>query len=208
MNPYKVLGVSENASQEEIRKAYLDLVKKYHPDKYTDNPLKELANEKLKEINQAYDILSRNPNGSGSQNSSNSGYGSSGYGYSDSYRKSSYSGTYAEEFNRARMYINQNNLNAAQSVLDGIPLRNGEWNYLYGIIYLRRGWYDKAREHMQNACEQEPDNAEYRNAYQTLLRNNNPFSSTGGQTGGDDCDMCNVCSTLMCLNCLCNSCGR
>ena len=48
-NPYKTLGVSENASQEEIRAAYLALVKKYHPDKYRDNPLKELANEKLKD---------------------------------------------------------------------------------------------------------------------------------------------------------------
>ena len=59
MNPYKVLGVSENASQEEIRTAYLELVKKYHPDKYTDNPLKELAGEKLKEINQAYELLTK-----------------------------------------------------------------------------------------------------------------------------------------------------
>ena len=59
MNPYKVLGVSENASQEEIRTAYLELVKKYHPDKYTDNPLKELAGEKLKEINQAYEMLTK-----------------------------------------------------------------------------------------------------------------------------------------------------
>lgn len=58
-NPYKTLGVSENASQEEIRAAYLALVKKYHPDKYRDNPLKELANEKLKEINEAYDVLTK-----------------------------------------------------------------------------------------------------------------------------------------------------
>ena len=52
-NPYKVLGVNEGASQEEIRSAYLKLVKKYHPDKYTDSDLKELANEKLVEVNEA-----------------------------------------------------------------------------------------------------------------------------------------------------------
>ena len=58
-NPYKVLGVSEGASQEEIRAAYLKLVKKYHPDKYTDTDLKELANEKLVEINEAYEALTK-----------------------------------------------------------------------------------------------------------------------------------------------------
>ena len=58
-NPYKVLGVSEGASQEEIRAAYLKLVKKYHPDKYTDTDLKELANEKLVEINEAYEMLNK-----------------------------------------------------------------------------------------------------------------------------------------------------
>ena len=57
MNPYEVLGVSENATDEEIKKAYKELVKKYHPDKYHNNPLADLAGEKLQEINEAYDML-------------------------------------------------------------------------------------------------------------------------------------------------------
>ena len=77
MNPYKVLGVSETATPEEIRAAYLSLVKKYHPDKYTDNPLKELAGEKLKEINQAYEMLTKKQ----STGSARSYGGSSGSGY-------------------------------------------------------------------------------------------------------------------------------
>ena len=64
MNPYEVLGVSENASDEEIKKAYKELVKKYHPDKYQDNPLADLAEEKLQEINEAYDILMKGNRGS------------------------------------------------------------------------------------------------------------------------------------------------
>ena len=80
MNPYKVLGVSENASQEEIRKAYLALVKKYHPDRYADGPMKDMANEKLKEINQAYEMLTKKKESSGYGGSSNyGGYSSHGH---------------------------------------------------------------------------------------------------------------------------------
>lgn len=57
MNPYEVLGVSENASEEEIKRAYKKLVKKYHPDRYQNNPLADLAEEKLQEVNEAYDML-------------------------------------------------------------------------------------------------------------------------------------------------------
>ena len=89
MNPYKVLGVSETASQEEIRAAYLALVKKYHPDKYTDNPLKELAGEKLKEINQAYEMLTKKQ--SSGPTSSGRSHSSYGGGASSSQRRS-YSG--------------------------------------------------------------------------------------------------------------------
>ena len=63
MNPYEVLGVSENASDEEIKKAYKELVKKYHPDKYQNNPLSDLAEEKLQEINEAYEMLMKGRRG-------------------------------------------------------------------------------------------------------------------------------------------------
>ena len=90
-NPYKVLGVNEGASQEEIRSAYLKLVKKYHPDKYTDSDLKELANEKLVEVNEAYEMLTKkngqsssyaNRNGNGTYDSYSGGYTGSGSSYS------------------------------------------------------------------------------------------------------------------------------
>ena len=62
MNPYEVLGVKQGASQEEIKSAYRRLVKQYHPDQYVNNPLKDLAQEKLAEINKAYEML-RNSEG-------------------------------------------------------------------------------------------------------------------------------------------------
>lgn len=205
MNPYKVLGVSENASQEEIRTAYLALVKKYHPDKYTDNPLKDLAGEKLKEINQAYEMLTRKQTtGNGTYGSSSSGtYGS--YNAGGSYSRpggTTYSGPFATEFARARSYINQNNLTAARDILDGVDVRNAEWNYLYGVIYLRQGWYEKAYDCISRAYEAEPNNAEYRNAYLSLSNSGRTYQNTG--TGGLDASpCCDVCSALMCLNCCC-----
>lgn len=203
MNPYKVLGVSEDATQEEIRVAYLALVKKYHPDKYVDNPLKELANEKLKEINEAYEILTKKSNASSGNYQS---YGSGTYSGSGS----AYSGPNASDFARARAYINQNNLQAAKQVLDAISTRNAEWYYLYGVIYLRQGWYDKAREYITRAYEQEPGNAEYRNAYVTLNNAGNPFARnnpTGQGPYDSGCSGCDICSTLLCANCCCDMCG-
>ncbi len=211
MNPYKVLGVSENASQEEIRKAYLALVKKYHPDRYADGPMKDMANEKLKEINQAYEMLTKKKDSSGYGGSSSyGGYNSHGHstysqgGYWQS--QGSYAGDYAQEFSRVRSYFSQNNLNAARSVLDGIPLHNAEWHYLYGILYFRWGWYDQARQHLSMACSMEPGNMEYQNAYATVMNTGRGFANGPLNMGGQDCDMCDWCTTMLCLNCLCN-CG-
>ncbi len=210
MNPYKVLGVSENASQEEIRAAYLALVKKYHPDKYTDNPLKELAGEKLKEINQAYELLIKKPNGSAGAGRAG-GYSSGrtgGSGYHSRASGTAYSGPNAAEYVRARSFINQNNLNAARTVLDRVPTHNGEWYYLYGIIYLRQGWYEKARECIRKAYELDPDNAEYRNAYMSLNNAGRTYQSGsyGSPVGSNGTFCCSLCPALMCLDCCTGGC--
>ncbi len=206
MNPYKVLGVSEDATQEEIRAAYLALVKKYHPDKFTDNPLKELANEKLKEINEAYELLTKkNSTASSSARRDNNTYNSYGGAYSGT--GGAYSGPSAAEFARARSFINQNNLQAAKQVLDSISVRNAEWYYLYGVVYLRQGWYDKAREYLSMAYEQEPGNAEYRNAYAAVNNAGSPFgrgTGTGSGQYGGGCSTCDICSALICLDCCCD----
>ena len=89
MNPYQVLGISPSASQEEIREAYMKLVKKYHPDRYQDSNLKKQAEDKMKQINAAYDMLTKKQSGSSSSSygpgSSQSSAGYGGYGSSGGY---------------------------------------------------------------------------------------------------------------------------
>lgn len=199
-NPYKVLGVNEGATNEEIRAAYLSLVKKYHPDKYTDPDMKQLANEKLKEINEAYDQLTKNPGKTASSGYSGAAYGAGGHG-------GSYSGPEADRFIRARSLINAGNLDRAKTILDSIQTRNAEWYYLYGIIYLRQGWYDKAREFLGRAYRTEPGNAEYAQAYNTLRYTGNPYSRPRQSTSYGNCSACDICSGLMCADCCCECMG-
>lgn len=199
-NPYKVLGVNEGASNEEIRAAYLSLVKKYHPDKYTDPDMKQLANEKLKEINEAYDQLTKNPGKTASSGYSGAAYGAGGHG-------GSYSGPEADRFVRARSLINAGNLDGAKTILDSIQTRNAEWYYLYGIIYLRQGWYDKARVFLGRAYRTEPGNAEYAQAYNTLRYTGNPYSRPRQSTSYGNCSACDICSGLMCADCCCECMG-
>lgn len=199
-NPYKVLGVNEGASNEEIRAAYLSLVKKYHPDKYTDPDMKQLANEKLKEINEAYDQLTKNPGKTASSGYSGAAYGAGGHG-------GSYSGPEADRFIRARGLINAGNLDGAKTILDSIQTRNAEWYYLYGIIYLRQGWYDKAREFLGRAYRTEPGNAEYAQAYNTLRYTGNPYSRPRQSTSYGNCSACDICTGLMCADCCCECMG-
>lgn len=199
-NPYKVLGVNEGATNEEIRAAYLSLVKKYHPDKYTDPDMKQLANEKLKEINEAYDQLTKNPGKTASSGYSGAAYGAGGHG-------GSYSGPEADRFVRARSLINAGNLDGAKTILDSIQTRNAEWYYLYGIIYLRQGWYDKAREFLGRAYRTEPGNSEYAQAYNTLHYTGNPYSRPRQSTSYGNCSACDICSGLMCADCCCECMG-
>jgi len=134
-NPYEVLGVREGASEEEIKRAYRELVKKYHPDQYRDNPLSKLAEEKLREINEAYDYLMKNGAGGFSQNTHR---GSGNWN----------AGNDSGVFNQVRYNINNGNIAAAEDILNRMSSRTAEWYFLKGLIFLRKGWYDEAYSHI------------------------------------------------------------
>lgn len=194
-DPYKVLGVSPNASDDEIKKAYRALVKQYHPDNYTDNPLADLAAEKMKEINEAYSEIQQLRSGGGSTGSSGS--------------YSSYSSSGGGEYARIRQLINNGRTAEAETLLNrtAVSDRNAEWHFLKGVVLYRNGWVQDARSEIETACHMDP----YNNEYQSFLQRMNsgaPQSPYGmGMQSGQSCDVCDLCSAMMCMNCLCNG-GR
>ena len=199
MDPYKVLGVSRSDSDETIKKAYRELVKKYHPDQYGSNPLGDLAAEKLKSINEAYDMIQRERAGKSSSNGAgyNSGYGTGGF-------NSGYAGS--GEFAQVRSYLRAGNLNQAESMLDGMSNRSSaEWNFLKGYILMQKGYYDAGKSHITTAYNMEPNNPEYAAAYAQMNNQGAQYRNFyGGDTSGTDC--CSICAAFYCLDCLCSGC--
>ena len=176
MNPYEVLGVSENASQEEIKRAYKELVKKYHPDKYQNNPLSDLAEEKLQEINEAYDMLTKGTTGRGSGSN------------------------HPADYMRVRRYIDAGNLAAAEKILNGTNDRSAEWFFLSGMVSYRKGWYDDAVNKLKTANDLDPNNMEYSQAYGRIINMGGQFQNQAyGRGYNRNDDMC--CQALQCYIC-------
>jgi len=200
-DPYSVLGVSPSASDEEIKKAYRELARKYHPDNYHDNPLSDLAQEKMKEINEAYDTIMRMR--SGGSKGQYAGGGSEGYSsYSSSYSSSEASaGIYA----RIRAAINSGNLVLAEQLLNSVTERGAEWSFLMGSLCYRKGWMDEAGRYFQIAVDMDPGNPEYRQALAYMRRGGQAYRYTGGPPAGPDA--CDVCSSLLLADCCCECMG-
>ena len=161
-DPYQTLGVSESASDEEVKKAYRDLARKYHPDHYHDNPLADLAQEKMKEINAAYEEITRRRSGSGSSGYGRSPYG--GTGYQNYGSRQYHSGSSSSVLQQVRIALQNGDISRAEALLANYNDHNAEWNFLRGAVCYRRGWMDEAKRYYQTACQMDPGNAEYRQA--------------------------------------------
>lgn len=192
MDPYKVLGVTPDTSDDDVKRAYRELARKYHPDNYVNNPLADLAEARMKEINEAYDQIMSARNGNGSTSSGQHG----GYGGGQS---SSSNPVYGQ----IRNAINAGNLAMAEELLQRSPGRDAEWYFLMGSVYYKKGWFDEAARSFTQACNMDPSNPEYRNALNML----NMGGGYGGYRPMESANMCDCCMQLMCLNCCCNMCG-
>lgn len=189
-DPYAVLGISRNASDDEVKKAYRNLARKYHPDNFSDETSAEMAKEKMQEINEAYDSIVNSRRGGANYGGSNSG---------------------SADFRDIRTYINSGRLDYAQELLDGVPVerRNAEWYYLNGVVLNNRGWFNDAYTSFATAYRMNPSNPEYRDAFQRAQRGRGGFG--GGYRGagmiGNDDAACNCCTNLICADCCCEMMG-
>ncbi|MDD6154585.1 MAG: DnaJ domain-containing protein [Eubacteriales bacterium] len=196
-DPYEVLGVSRGASQEEIKKAYRKLVQKYHPDKYQGNPLQDLAEEKMREINEAYEALTgghSGGSGAGSGYGSGAGYGAgSGYG-TGGYYGQGYSGfSGGGPLNEIRAAIMRGDLQTAERLLAAESDHTAEWMFLNGVVAYERGRTSEGMREVRQAMDMDPNNKEYQQVYAQM---NGAGSFYGGRSdmqgygGGQDFPMC------------------
>ncbi len=197
-DPYQVLGISPSATDEQVKEAYRNLAKKYHPDQYTDSPLKDLADEKMKEINDAYDTITAQRKGRGRQ-SYGGGYNPVGNDANSGFRD-------------VRSLILAGRIADAEQILNGVPpeRRNAEWYFLKGSVLYRRGWLEEAKDHFSRACQMDPGNGEYSAALNQAMNQGSGmyggYNPNGSMNAGS-CNSCDMCSSLICADCCCEMMG-
>jgi len=196
MNPYEVLGVSRNASIDEIKRAYKELSRKYHPDSYVGNPLSSLAEEKFKQVQEAYDAIMKEKNGD--------------FNYTDNYNNNGYyngeSGEMAEVYN----LLGRRAYSQALSLLDSMPNRNAKWYYYSAIAQVGLGNNLRGMEYARMAVSMEPNNIEYQNLVNRLSFQGNRYGEVrnvyrGGRSGFDDAS--DLCCKLWLADSLCECMG-
>lgn len=183
-DPYKVLGVSRDASDEEIKKAYRKLAMKYHPDR---NPGDEAAARKMQEINAAYDQLT-NPDKQRAGGHSYGGQGYGGYGYGSYGGYDPFGGGQQSAGDRyqqaAEQYIRFGRFREALNALASCPEKNARWYYLSAIANDGLGNQVTALEHIRRAVSMEPGNPVYLQALQDIENGGGAYRSRAGQYRG------------------------
>ncbi len=193
-DPFSILGVSREASDDEIKKAYRSLARANHPDKFTDPAERDRASEKMKEINAAYEEIQK----------IRSGRASGSYYDNQQYNETSSTGD--DRYVAVRVHINARRVREAEAVLASVPQneRGAEWYYLRGITLMMRGNIIDAARCFDIACERDPENEEYRAAREQLRARTSAYN--GGtytvNTGCSDsfCDCLRICFCVnMCI---------
>ena len=176
-DPYAVLGVDRNASDEEIKQAYRRLAKKYHPDL---NPGDKVAAEKMQEVNAAYEQI-KNPEKASSQQTGGYGYGYDPFG---GYRHGSYNGSGDQYLDGAYRYVRMGYYREALNMLANATNRNARWYYISALANSGLGNQVTALEHIRRAVSMEPDNQEYLYVLQQIENGGTAYRRQAGSYGG------------------------
>ncbi len=188
-DPYKVLGVSPDASDEEIKRAYRKLAKKYHPDL---NPGDQEAAKQMQRINAAYEQI-KDP-GKASPAGGPTGYS---YGYDQANASDQY-------HQAAFQYIRYRRFQEALNALNNATERNAQWYYLSALANDGLGNQVTALEHIRRAVSMEPDNVQYLQTLQIIEQGGSAYRQQAGNFGGFQMRGSPCSSLLMCW--LCNLC--
>ena len=200
-DPYSVLGVKPTATDDEVKKAYHNLARKYHPDKYgDDNPLRDIAQEKMQEINAAYDEINRMR----AAEKNGEKYDSASSGYST-----------AAEYRQIRVLLNHGRFREAARALSAIPeaQRTAEWHYLTSVYLMSANRVNDAMRELEIACRMDPANMEYQQAKTAFndaaSRYGSAYFDTAYNRGTRQDDSCagsglDCCLRYLCMNMLCN----
>ena len=198
-DPYSVLGISRDASDEEIKKAYRKLSRKYHPDANINNPNKAQAEEKFKEVQQAYEQIMKEKE-----------YGTSGnyksYGGFGGQSQSTYQDEEAIRRQAAANYIQSRHFQEAMNVLSSLNQRNGQWYYLSAMANMGLGNNVNAMNDARTAVNMEPDNMQYRMLLQRLEGGGSWYQEQQNPFGGMPVDGSDYCMKLCLANAACSCC--
>lgn len=210
-NPYEILGVPSNATEDEIKKAYRNLSRKYHPDANVNNPNKEQAEERFKEVQQAYQMIMDGKVNGGSGYGGYGGYekysGFGGFGSATGRNGTSHGEDKEDSYlNAAYTYVCSGDYRSALNVLGNIENRSGRWYYISAIANNGIGNQETALGHIQVAMRMEPGNLQYRQFYQMLQNGGRWYESQGAFYGMPMTNGSDFCLKLCLANMICNLC--
>lgn len=203
-DPYRILQISPDADDGAIKRAYRELARKYHPDHYHGTPLETTAEEKMKEINEAYSQICT--------------LRKSGWTETDSERREYEERAQREKQQRDRQErerdellrrvqdaLQQGDVHGAERLLNECVLHTAKWHFLKGSVRYRQGWLDEAEREFELASLMEPDNELYRDAYEYMRAGGSAYRPDGYGSGGM---MSGWCRTLLCAALVCGCCSN
>ena len=211
-DPYKVLGVSRDASEDEIKKAYRALSRRYHPDANQNNPNQAAAEEKFKEIQAAYQqIMKEREGGAQGFGAGNSGgfggaYGGFGGAYGGQRRQQSAGDEYGSHMTAAANYIRSGHYKEALNVLNSIRERTSQWYYYSAIANSGIGNNVAALDYAKQAVSMNPNNMEYRMLLNQLESGGSWYRTRSSMYGSPINMGDNMCLKLLLVNLMCNMC--